>query len=65
MKVYGIEWPERKSIPENILLGWYRDCVANGEIERDETAMNDPEIAARLLDQEGIITLNGRDSVRP
>jgi hypothetical protein len=64
-EVIDIIWPEKRAVKASVILGWYRDAVANGEITTDGMVEPSDDIdartAAELLMDAGKITLRRRD----
>lgn len=55
MNLVHILYPERRAVSEETIFGWYRDAVANGEVEDlGEHPTLDAVTAA--LDDAGLIT---------
>jgi hypothetical protein len=52
---WHILWPEIRTVSDETIRGWYRDAVANGEVERTE--LTETEEMARELSIAGVITL--------
>lgn len=58
-KRFKIIYPEKRTVPESVIEGWFSDAVADKKIDADQWGTSVEE-HARALDDLGWITL-GRD----
>jgi hypothetical protein len=56
--MFRLLYPERRVVSNELMLTWYADAVANGEVE-DMGALPS-STAARYLHDQGLITLDER-----
>lgn len=54
---FFIVWPERRNVPDDKIMTWAADAVANKEILADEVDLKNPASCAQALHDAGLITL--------
>lgn len=54
---FHIVYPERRIVSAKTIESWFRDAIANGEIDDEFAGCLTVQIMARALDNAGIITL--------
>lgn len=62
-RTFRIIWPtgingEGRDISASTISSWYKDAVADGELEDKDTCLTDPLEQALALHREGSITLH-------